>query len=194
MDNIIADKPEIRKINISTAHFAEAATFGGRPHNYPEWLCGWLHKKHFYSCWSGAPEWQAHVHCGYCQKCRHFTNEKLRYNWMPDDEKPHVFHVHAWANGSSQIETNELYLHEILNLIEILATTERDKEIDTDYGELCIEMTTTNGGHSLRWPVNTLSGQMRLRVLSHLFIIYQHALRGDGEIPAEQRWWHKLGQ
>ncbi len=182
---------EVREVNFAEAHFAEAAIFGGRPHRYPSWLCGLLHKRHFISCWCAAPEWRSHVQCGYCQRCRHFANSQLRYNWMPADEKPHIFHVRAWADGSSEIETNELYLHEILNLIEILALQERDAE-DSEHGEYCIEMTTSNGGHSLRWPVNTLSRRMRLRVLSHLFIVYQHALRGDGEIPAERRWWHRL--
>lgn len=188
--NIVAGEPEIVSVNTSTAHFAEAATFGGRPHNYPAWLCGLLHKRYFFSCRSGDKKWGSHVSCGYCQKCRHFDYRKLRFFWLPSEAKPHKFHI--IVDGSrTHIVTNELYLQEIFNLISMLACAERDNEPHAGTCELSIEMASTSSFASYHYLSHTLDKQARLRVLSHLFILYEYAMEGSAELPAEQRWWHK---
>jgi len=191
-------QPTIREIDMGTAHFAEAATFGGKPHHWiPSWLCRRLHKRHFYGCWSEAEEWKSHVHCGYCQVCRHLANGERRYLWLPNNNEWHTLRIICWPQGTAQIETNELYLPEIYLVIEALADEHKTRpveKVDSDYAELQVVVQGRNGGSSYRWEVDTLNKSQHRQVLTWLLNIYAEILRGEYTLAAEKRWWHRLEQ
>lgn len=184
-------EPTAIAINEQTAHFAEAATFGGRPHNYPAWLCRLLHRRYFIGCWSADKNWGSHISCGFCQKCRHFNYRKLRFLWLPSKATPHRFHIKV-DGSQTWIKTNELYLQEIFSLIETLACQDQDNGARIGTCELSVEMSSTDGSISYANWINTLDRRARLKVLSHLFILYRHAMEGTAVLHAEQRWWHKV--